>query len=275
MAKLLLPMPNVPMQDKDGKMNLQWRKWFEGGGAILRGDATLPEGALPDNVKTIVNGGGASGKLYMGADGENVSFGGTFGTTPTRIEADTGVLPTLSVGAYYACYAENITATGFTVKAAVRTPSATTSQTTGIGSAVGDGSWTAQKPISDDAYNQAYIYDFDAYLDRISYNAFAATAVYQGVFALDVFTGTSWVNLKNETVTVTDIYDPNETTLLHNNKISTIITQTIGLATDPQAEFRVRPIQGSIGGLNEVTYETQTYTETSLGTQKIKFWVYA
>lgn len=276
MAKLLLPMPNIPMQDKDGKMNLQWRKWFEGGGAILRGDATLPEGALPDSVKTIVNSGGVSGKLYMGSDGESVSFGGTFGTIPTRIEADISVLPTPSVGAYYACYAENITATGFIVKAKVRTPSATILQTTGAGTSVGDGSWTVQKPISDDAYNQVYTYDFDANLERISFNSLVAT--YRGIFALDFYNGTEWVNIKNETITTTIAYDPLDpvsSILIPNNIISVLITQPIGLAVGSQAEFRIRPVQGSIFLFNEVTYETQTYTETSLGTQKIKFWVYA
>ncbi len=272
-----LPKPNVPFVDKSGNVNNEWRRWLEFGGAIFEGKAKLPAGALPDGAIANPN---ANGRLYLAADGDVVSFGGTFGTTPRRIEPDVSGLPSLAAGQAYDIRATNATATGFTAYAKTVTPTGNTTYNSGVGTnAGGTPQWTAQKPNVADATSQAYSFTFNGTIPLISREYLGDTYYneYEGFFTPYVYSGGAWVALADVSVFWTEessVYSSSYT--LTGYVLDAIATQAIGLAGGAQAEFGLHPGTGSsITSLTNVSYQVQSLgSPTTIGTQKLKWWVY-
>lgn len=279
MAKpILLPKPNVPFVDKQGNVDNEWRRWLEAGGAIFEGKAKLPVGALPDGAVPNPN---ANGRLYLAADGDVVSFGGTFGSTPRRIEADISALPSLTAGLAYDIKAINATATGFTAYAKTITPTGNTTYNSGTGTnAGGTPQWTAQKPNAADATSQAYSFTFDGTIPLISREYLGGTDYlneFEGFFTPYAYVSGAWVAYADVLVTWSEIsstYSSSYT--LTGYVLDAIITQAIGLAGGAQAEFGLHPGTGStITSLTNVSYQVQSLgSPTTIGTQKLKWWVY-
>lgn len=273
-----LPKPRVPFVDKDGLVNNEWRRWLEFGGAVFEGKAKLPAGALPDGVVSNPN---ANGKLYLAADGDVVSFGGTFGTTPRRIEPDVSALPSLAVGSAYDVKAINATATGFTAYAKSVVFGALTTYNSGTGTnAGGTPRFTAQKPNASDATSQVYTFSFSGtipLIDARSNGDGTFQLQFEGFFTPYVYSGGAWVAMPDVVVSWTEeaaIYSSSYT--LTGYVADVLVTQAIGLAGGGQAEFGLHPGSGSsISALSNVSYQFQSVgSVTSLGTQKLKWWVY-
>lgn len=278
MAKpILLPKPKVPFVEKDGTVNNEWRRWLEAGGAIFEGKAKLPAGALPDGVVPDPN---ANGRLYLAADGDVVSFGGTFGTIPRRIEPDVSGLPSLAAGLAYDIKAINASATGFTAYAKTVTPTGNTTYNSGAGTnAGGTPQWTAQKPNAADATNQAYSFTFNGTIPLISREYLGGSYFneYEGFFTPYAYVSGAWVSFSDVLVNWSEessVYSSSYT--LTGYVLDAIITQAIGLAGGSQAEFGLHPGTGStITSLTNVGYQVQTLgSPTTIGTQKLKWWVY-
>ena len=278
MAKpILLPKPQIPFVDKQGNVSNEWRRWLEAGGAIFEGKAKLPAGALPDGVAPNPN---ANGRLYLAADGDVVSFGGTFGTTPSRIEPDVSGLPSLAAGLAYDIKAINASATGFTAYAKTVTPTGNTTYNSGAGTnAGGTPQWTAQKPNAADATNQAYSFTFNGTIPLISREYMGGSYLneYEGFFTPYAYVSGAWVSFSDVLVNWSEessVYSSSYT--LTGYVLDAIITQAIGLAGGSQAEFGLHPGTGStITSLTNVGYQVQTLgSPTTIGTQKLKWWVY-
>lgn len=278
MATTFLPKPKTPFVDKDGQVNNEWRRWLEFGGAIFEGKAKLPAGALPDGVAPNPN---ANGRLYLAADGDVIAFGGTFGTTPRRIEPDVSALPSLAAGLAYDIRAINATATGFTAYAKTVTPTGLTTYNSGVGTnAGGTPQWTAQKPNAADATSQGYSFTFSGTIPLVSArsnNDGSFFLEYEGQFTPYVYSGGTWIALADIFVVWTEeagSYSSSYT--LTGYVADVIITQAIGLAGGAQAEFGLHPGTGStITSLTNVGYQVQTLgSPTTIGTQKLKWWVY-
>lgn len=274
---ILLPKPQIPFVDKQGNVSNEWRRWLEAGGAIFEGKAKLPVGALPDGVVPDPN---ANGRLYLASDGDVVSFGGTFGTTPRRIEPDVSGLPSLAAGLAYDIKAINASATGFTAYAKTVTPTANTNYNSGTGTnAGGTPQWTAQKPNVADATNQAYSFTFNGTIPLISRVLVGGSYwnEYEGFFTPYAYVSGAWVAFSDVLVNwseVSSVSSPSYT--LTGYVIDAIITQAIGLAGGSQAEFGLHPGAGStITSLTNVGYQVQTLgSPTTIGAQKLKWWVY-
>ena len=278
MAKpILLPKPQIPFVDKQGNVSNEWRRWLEAGGAIFEGKAKLPVGALPDGVVPDPN---ANGRLYLAADGDVVSFGGTFGTIPRRIEPDVSGLPSLAAGLAYDIKAINASATGFTAYAKTVTPTGNTTYNSGAGTnAGGTPQWTAQKPNAADATNQAYSFTFNGTIPLISREYLGGSYFneYEGFFTPYAYVSGAWVSFSDVLVNWSEessVYSSSYT--LTGYVLDAIITQAIGLAGGSQAEFGLHPGTGStITSLTNVGYQVQTLgSPTTIGTQKLKWWVY-
>ena len=278
MAKpILLPKPQIPFVDKQGNVSNEWRRWLEAGGAIFEGKAKLPVGALPDGVVPDPN---ANGRLYLAADGDVVSFGGTFGTIPRRIEPDVSGLPSLAAGLAYDIKAINASATGFTAYAKTVTPTGNTTYNSGAGTnAGGTPQWTAQKPNAADATNQAYSFTFNGTIPLISREYLGGSYFneYEGFFTPYAYVSGAWVSFSDVLVNWSEessVYSSSYT--LTGYVLNAIITQAIGLAGGSQAEFGLHPGTGStITSLTNVGYQVQTLgSPTTIGTQKLKWWVY-
>lgn len=280
MAKpILLPKPQIPFVDKQGNVSNEWRRWLEAGGAIFEGKAKLPVGALPDGVVPDPN---ANGRLYLAADGDVVSFGGTFGTTPRRIEPDVSGLPSLAAGLAYDIKAINASATGFTAYAKTVTFGATTTYNSGTGTnAGGTPQWTAQKPNAADATNQAYSFTFSGSIpltlrERID-GAGTYYSEYSGTFTPYAYIGGAWVSFPEISAFYSEESSSTATSYgLVGYVADVIITSAIGLAGGSQAEFGLHPGTGStITALTNVGYQFQSVgSVTSIGPQKLKWWVY-
>ncbi len=274
MSKLFLPRPNVPFVRSDGIVHPEWRRWLEGGGAILAGDAKLPLGSLPDGVQ--VGGTGAGGRLYLAKDGDVVSFGGTFGRVP-RIEADLSGLPALAPGERYDCIATNATPTGFTARAKLVVVGSTGQQTTGAGTVVG-ATVEAQKPTVTDAFDGAYEFRVSGRRPVLTAEPSGGQYVveYGGLVLLQAWISGAWSTV--ETLNLNGIeflsYLPGRDEAYGPRSQAAVITAAIGQV--PTAEFRVVAQDGAtVTGL-EVRYQTQTTSsETSLGATVLKWWVYA
>lgn len=280
MAKpILLPKPKVPFVEKDGTVNNEWRRWLEAGGAIFEGKAKLPAGALPDGVAPNPN---ANGRLYLAADGDVVSFGGTFGTTPRRIEPDVSGLPSLAAGQAYDIKAVSASATGFTAYAKSVTFGGTTSYNSGAGTnAGGTPQWTAQKPNVADATNQAYSFTFSGTIPLTSRERIDGAGTYyseySGTFIPYAYVGGAWVSFPEIYAFYSEESSSTATSYALSGYIAdVIITSAIGLAGGSQAEFGLHPGTGStITALTNVGYQFQSVgSVTSIGTQKLKWWVY-
>lgn len=271
MAKLLIPNPNTPITDNNGNLTQEWRKWAE---SVTK----LPEKIV--DAQTIIN--NATPRLYLATDGEAVSFGGTFGVAPSRIEYRATGLPALAVGEVYDIKPLNKTALGFDSYAKIRVAGAITNQTTGAGSFDnGLGYYTAEKPITDDAYNQIYKFDIDCVLNVSGVELLGDGTYqgdYQGSFRVKVFTGGSWVDVEDIIVTVsinTGASIP-PSTYAYSNAVATVtITQDIGMVVG--AEFGIKALgSASVTAFNEVTYQTQAFgATTSMSPRLIEWQVYA
>lgn len=274
MNKLFLPRPTVPFVLGNGQVHPEWRRWLEGGGAILAGDAKLPLGALPDGVP--VGGTGSGGRLYLAKDGDVVAFGGTFGRVP-RIEADLSGLAALAPGSRYDCIATNATPTGFTARAKLVVVGSTGQQTTGAGTVVG-ATVEAHKPTVTDAFDGAYEFLVSGTRRRLSAepNGSGWTIEWGGSVGLEVRTGGVWTAVGTLELSGIEVYGsiPALNDPFGPRSEAVIVTAPIGQV--PQAEFRVVAYDdATVTGL-EVRYQTQTVSsETSLGATVLKWWVYA
>lgn len=278
-GSILLPKPQVPFVDKQGYVSNEWRRWLEAGGAIFEGKAKLPVGALPDGAVPDPN---ANGRIYLAADGDVVSFGGTFGSTPRRIEPDLSALPSLAAGQAYDIKAVNASATGFTAYAKTVTPTGNTTYNSGAGTnSGGTPQWTAQKPNVADANSQAYSFTFSGAIPTNGYGSVFDSfyfATYEGSFTPYVYASGAWVALPAVVVSIFDSsgYPPPIYTLT-DYTFDIIITQAIGLASGSLPEFGLHPSAGStVTGLTNVSYQAQnTGSVASIGAQKLKWWVYS
>lgn len=281
MAKNLLPLPNTALTDKNGASTLEFRKWLEAVGGLLTETNVIPLSSLPANVQnSSSNNALASGRLFMAADSDVVSFGGTYGSNPKRIEADTSLIPTPSAGYRINAYAENISPTGFTARVRLQQPTGTTTHNTGAGSFDALlGFWTAEKPVTNDAYNRIYNYKFTAVLSLIS--AFGGggepyEATYQGLFEVYAYISGVWTLITTIEINhVSTAFGFPAATYTYTDYIEAIeISQSIGMVAG--AEFGIRPIVGNVTAFSNVDYQTQTYgSDTSYGSEKLKWWVYA
>jgi hypothetical protein len=273
-GKLFLPKPNVPFVQASGIVHPEWRRWLENGGAILSGDAKLPESALPDGVQ--VGGTGAGGRLYLAKDGDAVPFGGTFGRVP-RIEADLTGLPALAAGERYDCVPVGASATGFTARAKRVVVGSTGQQTTGAGVAVG-ATYEAQKPTAADAFDGAYEFLVSGTRRRIEavFDGSGYVVTWGGSVSLEALVSGSWVSIGTLDLTALEfsgtIPDLNEPF----GPTSQAVVSWSVIGQVPAAEFRiVAENDATVTGL-EVRYQTQTVaSETSLGATVLKWWVYS
>ena len=266
---LLIPKPSTPFIDAKGFVNNEWRRWLENVNEI------------PNQISIVENAvSNTAPRLYLAADGDAVSFGGTFGVAPSRVVYRAASLPALSAGEVYDIKPINVTATGFDCYAKIKVAGGISDETTGAGSFdAGLGYWTAQKPVTDDAYNQIYSFDFDADLNLVSASGDVRggfLAEYGGFFDVYVYTSSVWVKITTISVNyqATTIGYPPSIYAYGGYLEPITITQAIGMVAG--AEFGVKATSGAVTAFNEVAYQTQAYgATTSAGTRKIEFDVYA
>ena len=264
---LLIPKPSTPFIDAKGFVNNEWRRWLENVNEI------------PNQISIVENAvSNTAPRLYLAADGDAVSFGGTFGVAPSRVVYRAASLPALSAGEVYDIKPINVTATGFDCYAKIKVAGGISDETTGAGSFdAGLGYWTAQKPVTDDAYNQIYSFDFDADLPLVSvFGTDLYNGEYYGIFEVYAYVSGVWtfITTIGVSITIDSPSYPASSYSISNYIEPVTITQAIGMVVG--AEFGVKAISGAVTAFNEVAYQTQAYgATTSAGTRKIEFDVYA
>lgn len=255
--------------DANGKATPEFVKMWQELGVALKNTNTIAKNAATKAQSTVYN-------IFSGFDGDHINFGGIFTSTPSNVTFDLSALPSLAVGESYIVKVVNMDKDGCDLVAKKAVLGSPVTQNTGAGSYDGTyGGYTAQKPVSADAYNQAYTFDTDVELSLIGgsggsgYDSWIAE--YQATLQVDVYIGAVWqfaniIELSTSqlvTGTVPSTY------LMTGVLSEVLIYQAIGLAAGASVEFGIKALVGSISALNDVSYETKTTGSETALTEKI------